>query len=134
MKYSKVTYFVLGAYFLIAACSGSGIGTPSQNPSEYFGCYDYDKTPLFYIDAESAYNMRDGKSTKINGFLKIRNSDFLLTQNQIIFDSNRKLQFTARNSGFQYEFKQKNLRPVLLIYGESGEKFELIRSSNACSH
>lgn len=133
MKYSKTHCLMLSACLLIFGCSGSGIGVPSENPSQFFGCYEYQHTPRLYINSKMVQSASDEKSTKIRGFYKIRNSDFLLTENQIIFDESGKLQITPRDSGFQYEFRRNVSTPTILIYDELGKEFDLIRSGNTCS-
>ena len=94
---------------------------------DHFGCYEYNKNPVLRINLETVQNINQRKSTKVNGFLKIRNSNFVLSQNQMIFDRNGYLQFTALDNGFQYEFKREASVPTLLLYDEAGREFELIK-------
>ncbi len=119
---------------LISGCSGSGIGTQSENPEQYFGCYFYNRAPVLIIEKTRIYNIGQHGYNKVNGFLKIRNSYFILTKNQMIFNKDGELRFTLKNSGFQYEFENKTSPPNLMLYDEMGNLFKLTRDGAACRH
>ncbi len=132
MAISRKFLAVLNTLLLAGGCSGSGIGSKSENPSQYFGCYNYNNVPVLRISSDLAENLHKKENTRINGFLKIRSSNFVLTQNQIIFGNDGELKFTGLDTGFQYEFKRDVSPPTLLIYDEAGHEFDLVRSGNSC--
>jgi hypothetical protein len=132
MTILRAPHALLSTLLLIAGCTGSGIGTKSENPSQYVGCYEYNKTPILNITLKTVQNIRQGESIKVNDFLQIKNSNFILTQNRMMFDKDVGLKFSQRSTGFKHEFKRGASVPTLLLYDEAGHEFELVRSGNAC--
>ena len=128
---AKTFVFCGSMSLMISGCSG--IGSAVDNPSKYFGCYRYNDTPLLVITSSYIKNIDQNRYTKVNEFLHIKNSDFVLTVNQMIFDGTGYLNFTDLHSGFQYEFERNAPVPTLLLYDRFGKEFKLIRSGNACS-
>ena len=130
---AKIFRFCGSASLLISGCSGSGIGSPVENSSKYFGCYRYNDTPLLIITSNYVKNIYQNRYTKIRAFLHIKNSDFVLTVNQMIFEEGIHLNTTDRKSGFQYEFERGASVPTLMLYDRFGKEFKLVKSGNSCS-
>lgn len=132
MMHPRISRSVLGIFISLSACSGGGIGREVENSHRYYGCYNYGKNEILIINQNFVINIKNGETNKVNGFTKIRDSDFILTQNQILFDKKKALQFTSRSTGFQYEYKSGSSRPTLLVYDDSGNEFALIKSGDNC--
>jgi hypothetical protein len=128
----KASRGLISIILFSAGCSGSGIGSDPESPSAYVGCYNYNNKSVININLKNIIDLKSKKQIKVNGILRIRDSVFLFTENQMVFNNNGYVNFTSLHTGYQYEFKKGVSVPTLLLYDESGREFELTKNDSEC--
>ena len=119
------------ALLFLTSCFEVKSGRNIENSEVFFGCYDYNGSPVFTIAREKIANT-SGDVNQIISFRTIKNEDYVFTKRSISVSANNKVEFSSQELKSMYKIESHGDDVLFILYGGNGGLFKFKRRGLTC--